>query len=270
MNIYFNKKKTFGISIDISRERLALLTRRWIALLSAVAVLLGVACLAVTLRYRHVRVEAGEEISAAEIARDEGAYFGADFDPDCVNHAGVWFFDVVSGEKTLRVRLKVRDTQAPLVTVKDIRCAVGGDYPKALDFLDAVYEPDGLEGEFVTPLPEIKSMGTYEAQVRYRDASGNRTEVFDVRVTVAVDREPPKIVTESEVVIAVGESLALDVRLEDDCAGRLTYRIDDGGADLSVEGTYTVYVIAADAIGNESAPFAVTVRVVAPSFGEEE
>ena len=261
MNI--NKRKARELSIFEDRERTAKVVIRMIAVLACLAVVLGILCLVVTLRYKYVTVNAGERLTAMEIVGGENVYFGADFDPDCFDCVGIWYFDVINGQKTVRVRLRVVDHKAPEVTVRDISCAVGGDYPDAMDFIDTAYEPSGLVGEFVTPLPEIESMGSYEAQVRYCDALGNKTKVFDVKVSIVVDVRPPEVEVAREVEISIGEELVLDVRLTDNCIGELTYTVDTSALDNTKAGKYPVYVRATDAVGNVCDPIRVTVRVVA-------
>jgi hypothetical protein len=264
-DIDINKRKARTPRFLEDRERTARVMLRVIAVLACLAAVLGVLCLAVTVRYKYVTVEVGERLTAADMMgrNGEGAYFGADFDSDFFDRVGIWYFDVIKGQKTVRVRLRVVDQTAPQVTVRDIACAVGGNYPVPEDFIASAYEPNGLVGEFVTPLPEIDSMGSYETQVRYRDASGNKTGVFDVRFSIVVDARPPEVEVTRETEISVGEELVLDVRLTDNCIGELTYTTDTSLLDSSRAGKYPVYVRATDAMGNVSEPVEVIVRVVA-------
>ncbi|MBQ8409119.1 MAG: hypothetical protein IJY39_09690 [Clostridia bacterium] len=270
MTFYFNKKRTRGITIPVSRERAELFLRRVIICLVALACVLGAVCLVLALQFKWVNIEAGDGLTAAEIARDDSAVFGEDFDPDCVNHAGIYYFTVLTDERVIDVRLRVYDTESPRVTVKNVKSAVGGELPKPEDFIDSIYEPDDYTGEYVTALPEIEKMGNYSAQIRFTDASGNKTKIFDVEVTVTVDTEPPSIAVAKEVTVLVGDPLVLDVKLTDNCTGALSYTVDDSGVDLTEEGKYQAYVVATDAIGNVSEPVSVTVRVVAWEETETE
>lgn len=270
MTIYFNKKKTRGITIPVSKEKAQSFLKRAILVLAILAAVLGLACLILALQMRWVRIEAGEQLLASDIIKNENAKFGANFDPDCVNHAGIYYFTVMDGDKSVDVRLKVDDTKAPQIMVKDVLCAVGGEYPKPEDFIESVYEPDAYVGEYVTALPEIKTMGVYKAQIRFTDASGNKTEIFDVKVTITVDIEPPAVETENEVTVFVGDCLELDVILTDNCIGLLTYTVDESEVDLNEEGSYTAYIVATDAIGNQSDPVKVKVNVILPEESEIE
>lgn len=261
MTFYINKKRGIGFTVPLEKEKAERFLWRVIVALVALAFVLGVVCLVLMLRYRWVTAEAGEQLDATRIVQDESAVFGEDFNPDCVNHPGVYYFNVITESKTHKVCLQVRDTKEPLVTVKDIQCAVGGELPLPKDYIDTVCEPDDFTGEYVTPLPEIKTMGTYSAQVRFTDASGNKTEVFAVKVAIVVDIEPPRIETAEEVTVSKGGQLVLEVALTDNCIGALQYEVDDSLVDLNEAGSYQAYVIATDAVGNQSEPLAVTVNV---------
>lgn len=264
MTIYINKKKGIGFSIPVEKESAERVLRCVIAVFVALSVILGVACLIFALNYRWVTIEAGEELDISRIVKDESAAFGEDFDPDCVNHAGTHYFDVITEKKIHKVCLCVRDTKAPEVTVKDIQCAVGGNLPTPKDFIATIYEPDDFTGEYVTALPEIKAMGTYSAEVRFTDASGNRTKVFAVNATIVVDTEPPQITLPEQVDVTVGGELICDVILSDNCIGELSYTVNDSEVDLTKAGRYQAYVTATDAVGNQSAPVTVTVNVTEP------
>ena len=270
MIIYINKKKNIGIRLPVDREKAELFLRRVIMTLAALAAILGAVCLVLALRFKWVTLHVGEELTAETFAKGKQVDFGEDFDPECVNHAGIYYFHVIIEGRERAVRLRVVDNEAPKVTVKDVKCAVGGEYPVPEDYIDTVYEPDDFTGEYVTPLPEIEKMGTYSAQVRFTDASGNKTRVFDVQVTVVVDITPPEVDLPEEVFTLLGEEPLLDVTLTDDCVGPLTYTVDYSSVDLTEEGSYEAYVIATDAVGNQSAPILFTVTVLPPAAEGEE
>lgn len=244
-----NKRNAFA-----DRESLSRLARGITVLLAAAAVILGILCLALMLRYKWVRIEAGQPLTAAELAGEDGARFGPDFDSEMLRRAGVYYFTVITDRKEIKVRLRVTDTKAPAVSVKNIKCAVGGEYPTPMDFIDHVDEPDGFTGEFVTPLPEIKAMGTYPAQIRFTDASGNRTAVFDVAVTIVVDNEGPEISAPDEITVTEGQTVDYStlITLRDNCVGKTSFEVDESEADLSKAGKYRVTVTAEDGVGNRA------------------
>ena len=263
MTVYINKKtgKKFNISIyygDFHRIMLSV-----IAALSIIAIGLLVGIISLESQFKRVDIEAGESISAEKIA-GEGASFGDDFDPGCVNHAGVYYFTVYRADGAERIRLSVKDTRAPEVVLKDVYFAIGGEMPTPIDFIESVNEPDDFGGEFLDELPDLKKPGEYTVRVRYYDVSGNQTEIFTVTMHNAYDRTPPEMELSPLIVCEVGESIAYKpyVALSDKFIGKLSFSVDESELDLSQAGEYTVYITGRDAIGNMTERQAVSVCVV--------
>lgn len=253
MDIYFSKKRNIKIRIPGKREQVQRVLLYIIAFLSAAAIVLGVICSVMYFGVRRLTVEAGQIKSAAELVGDAGAVFENGFDYTCLNRPGVYYFDVIVGDKTVSIRLQVEDRSAPVIKVKNVNCAVSGSLPQPEDFIDTILESGNYVGEFVTPLPQIKAMGTYDVKIRFTDAFGNKTEVFDVSFTVISDSEPPKVELKSEIITEVGEQIDYSkyISLTDNCIGELTYTVDDSDVDINKVGKYKAYVDTKDAIGNK-------------------
>ncbi len=254
------------------RERLQTILFYQIIVLFVLCLILGGICGVLSLQYKHIRIEAGNQLSASSIANYEGAVFGEDFDPDCVNHAGTYYFTVHSLDKDIEVKLHVEDTKAPVVQVKDIKIAVGGPFPEPTDFIDEIYEPDYYEGEYLSEIKEFKSLGSYDVKVRFTDASGNKTKVFDVKMQLIYDSVAPKITVNREFVTYVGEAISYAdcVTLSDNCAGQITLEVDDSEINLNEAGEYKAYLTAIDAVGNKSEALEVTVKVYSEELAEQE
>jgi transglutaminase-like putative cysteine protease len=235
--------------------------------LSILAFILGTACLVLDLsQYRRYTVEAGEKLTAADIVGYEGASFGDDFDPEYLNHAGAYYFTVHSKDRDIRIRLKVQDTKAPEITVKKVDFAVGGKLPDPLDFVDTVVEADDFTGEFLTPMPEFKSLGEYKMKVRYTDASGNKTKVFEVTMRQIYDSEPPRVKVKGDVIAYLNESVVYSdyLTLSDNCVGDIRIEeVDVSELDLTKEGEYDVTVVAIDGLNNRSREIELRVKVIA-------
>lgn len=275
MIIKISKKIKFYVPIE--QEQLLKIMKYVIISLSAVALILGIICGILYFRTGRMTVEAGAKLSAADITGNESSRFGDDFDADCLNRPGVYYFTVITDGKEQEVCITVVDTKAPAVTVKDINWPQGykGRAPKPEDFIDSVYEPDGFVGEFVESLPEFtKDTGEYRAKIRFKDNSENKTKVFDVVLHLELDSEKPKIEllqdatvllllssdpTETERDDEIYRSL---VKITDNCAGDLKLDIDDSGVDYTSVGRYTVYLTATDMMGNKSEKLSVTVEIV--------
>ena len=273
MKIYISKKHDIKINIPIDRDETEMFLRRVIIILSALSVVLAALCIVFGSGIKRCKIEAGDSITASDIVKRDDARFGDDFDPYCTSRVGVYYFTVISRDKETNVRLEVVDTKAPIVTVKNVKCAIGGKYPKPEEFIDTIEEASNYTGEFVTPLPEtFYAPGVYSAQVRYRDSEGNKTEVFDVAVELIVDTEAPKVEITSNIVAYVGESISYKqhIRLIDNCVGDIKITVDDSKVDLSVAGEYPVYITAEDSVGNKSKPQEAKVHVYSEEITESK
>ena len=269
MTVYISRKAKikFNLRVYYADARNFLLCV--IGVLSVLAVGLFIACMVLNARISRVNIEAGERIYAEELF-GEGAYFGADYNKEFINHAGVYYFTAVTPKGERQVRLAVRDTKAPRVVTKDVYFAVGRDengaifLPEPLDFVESVYEPDGFKGEFIGGLPELKKPGEYTVRVQFSDASGNKTEVFTVKMTQISDNLPPTVDVSPLIVCPLGEAVEYKpyVTLSDNCIGALTFTVDESQLDINTVGEYAVYVTGRDRVGNESQRVRVTVKVV--------
>lgn len=272
MEIYINKKKNKKIYLPVSVDGAKRATLCVIAVLAVAAIVLGIVCAVLYFRVRHVTVEVGERLEASDILRDEGAVFGSDFDPDCLNHAGVYFFTVSAGEKSVDVRLKVEDNHAPNVTIKDAYIAIGGPMPAAEDFIESVDEPDDFTGEIIGDFPVMKSPGKYPIKVRFTDASGNKTKAIDVNMILIYDSKAPNIEVTGDIFIYVGDSIAYRraVKVSDNCVGDIELNIDESMLNSQVAGEYEVNLVAVDAVGNKTPATSITVHVLERGDVREE
>lgn len=258
--------------LPVEQERLLKIMKWVIISLASLALVLGSVCGVFYFMTDRLTVEAGSRITAEDITGNKDSYFGADFDPEWLNSAGVYSFTVITGGREQTVQLTVVDTKAPEVKVKQINWPIGADRaPKAEDFIDTVSEADEFSGFFVEEFPEFKRMGEYSAKIRFKDASGNKTEVIDVTLSLVSDSEGPKIrLLADAVAVKVGHDIAesgkqfyFDMALvSDNCAGDLRLEVDDSGVDYTEVGRYTVYFTAYDMVNNRSERVRFTVDVV--------
>ena len=156
------------------------------------------------------------------------------------------------------------DTKAPDVKVKDVKIALNGELPRPEDFIESIIEADDYHGEYVFAPDDTRKIGEYSAKIRFVDASGNKTGVFDVKFRRDTDNEKPIVEVVSPIEIEVGGVVdyASLVTVRDDFAGELRFEVDESELDTSKEGTYTVYVTGIDAIGNRSDKVALKISVV--------
>ncbi len=263
MNIYISRKANIKFNIKAHYEQVVKFFIVIIILLLAAALALSVAAIMLDLQFERYTIEAGDCLTAIELA-GEGAYFGDDFDPDCLNHSGAYYFTVHKGNERITIRLAVKDTKAPEITVKKVYYAVNGKFPTPEDFIDTVVEADAFTGEFLTEMPETKSFQTHKMKIRFTDASGNRTKIFDVEMTEIYDSTPPKLFIDEVITVPLGQAVeyAPHITMSDNCIGELSYEVDEKSLKIDELGEYTVYVTAVDAVGNKSERVAVLVNVV--------
>ncbi len=241
---------------------------RYISLLMIFALLLS-ALLLLTGCTKHMTIEAGQSITPADLTGDASAAFGADFDPDCVNHAGKHTFSVISGGKTVKVKLTVKDTTAPAMQVQRVYWAVGTKLPDPKYFVASTTEVDNYTGEYVGELPEFTSYIDYAVKVQYTDASGNKSPVYEVTLTPCKDDVPPTIEAR-DIECRMGEGIVWrnHVTLSDNCAGEVKLTVDSSKVNVNREGSYPVYYTATDASGNVTKAEA-TVLVVTMNVTDE-
>ena len=263
MTVYINKKTGKKVNIRIYYGDFIRILVSVIVALTLIAIGLIIAISAIESRFTKFKIEAGDSLSADMILGD-GARFGEDYDPDCVNHRGVYYFTVYTNDGANNVRLTVKDTKAPEVVVKDVYYAVGGEMPTPMDFIESVYEPDSFTGEFLDGLPDLKKPGEHTLRIRFTDASGNRSEAFTVKMIEIYDNQPPEMEVSPLIVCYVGGTILYKpyVSLSDNCIGKLSFSVDESGLDLSRAGDYVVYVTGRDGVGNMTTRQKVTVRVV--------
>ncbi|MBQ7379692.1 MAG: transglutaminase domain-containing protein [Clostridia bacterium] len=223
---------------------------RYISYIAVIALLLSALCLLSGCAEK-MTIEAGQRVTPEDLTGDETATFGADFDPDCINHAGTHTFSVISGGKTVKVKLTVKDTVAPTMQVQRVYWAVGTKIPDPKYFVQSTTEVDTYTGEYVGTLPNFDSYIDYTVQVQYTDASGNKSPVYDVVLTPCKDEVPPTVDAQ-DVTCNVGEGIIWrnHVTLSDNCAGEVKLDVDSSKVNVNREGSYTVYYTATDLSGN--------------------
>ncbi len=263
MYIYISRKANIKFNIKAHYDKVVRAVLAVIALLLVAALALSTAALILSLQFKRYSIEAGDTLTAAQIF-GEGTYFGDDFDPACLSRPGTYYITAYKYGKTRTLRLSVKDTKAPEITVKPVYYAVNGNFPKPEDFIDTVFEADAFSGEYLTEMPEAKSFQTHKMKIRFTDASGNKTKIFDVEMTEIYDSTPPELLVAEAITVPLGQAVeyAPHITMKDNCTGELSYEADEKGLKIDEVGEYTVYLTAIDAVGNRSEKVPLTVNVV--------
>lgn len=213
-----------------------------------------------------IYVEAGEGIDLCEIFGRDDVEFDFNFKTENLNHPGTYEADVIIGSKIKRIKIVVTDTRAPEIEIKEhIYISSIAIIPTPDDFIKSGYDPDGYAGYFLTDINFMFNVGkTYSISVQYKDPSGNKTQVFDVKVSFIDDTTPPIISTPDIITFATDDAISYKTYISalDNCIGDVTLAIDDSNVDYKSTGEYKITVTATDIAGNSSLK-AVTIKIVA-------
>lgn len=202
---------------------------------------------------RKIKLEAGEPLpSAASVSGHKDARYTYDEDEIDVTKVGEYEIVITYGKSnTMKIKLQVVDTKAPVGTVKPLSLHLTAALPSAEDFFEEIYDASEYRAKFVKT-PKIEEMGEYRLNIVLEDEHGNN-KTYPAVLTVISDTEPPKIYAPSQIVGYVGEGIAYrtGVKVVDNCFGT-TLEVDDSEVDPSREGEYFVRYIATDAAGNKA------------------
>lgn len=254
MVIYLNKKKKLRIVLPWEKETVQKWLMRSIVAVAFVSVVLFAVAISFYAKVERLKLEAGSDLTPYDIVKREDAEF-VGFEAEYLRRPGVYYFTVVYDGGERDVRLCVVDTKAPEVKVRSVKCAVGGAFPEAFEFIGEVKEADECIAEYVESFPEIDRMGVYYAKVVFRDPSGNKTKPYEVEMTIISDNQGPDIVLSREKIeIYVGEKpdYLQFASASDNCTGKVTVKYDDSGVNYEKKGAYKVIYTATDAVGNKS------------------
>ncbi len=137
--------------------------------------------------------------------------------------------------------------------VRSLQIALGGQIPKATDFLTdearAYCDAENIEVSFVgTPAFQMAGRGSVELRL----ARGGRSQTLTANVMVRSDTTPPTLIGVKELSLLVGEALILreGVSATDDCFGDVEWTVDASAVDISRAGVYSATYRAVDAVGN--------------------
>ena len=177
-----------------------------------------------------------------------------EFNLDCINHPGVYKFNVSLKNRSHKVKLVVVDTTAPVVKIHSrIYVSSTNVIPTAEDFIESMKEADSYTCEFLTDMNYAFEMGkSYQIEMRFADPSGNKTEVMTSVLSYIEDKEAPTIEVPNALYFEIGAPITYksSIKTSDNCIGKVSIQIDDSKVNYAKEGTYTITITATDAAGN--------------------
>ena len=201
----------------------------------------------------HIRIEAGDAPDFEKIFKTADYEFDPDFNPDCINHPGTYKFQAKYRNRTKIIKLTVKDTKAPEVTLKGKIYVSSKDIkPTPEDFIESIIEADAYTGEFITDMNYDFQIGkSYEIEMRFSDPSGNKTQVQKSVLSYIVDTEPPKIEAPAVIYSKLNAPIMYKqyITVTDNCIGDIQFHVE-GFVDNEREGVYKVLVKSMDIAGN--------------------
>ncbi len=212
----------------------------------------------------HLVIEAGNEPNFEKIFKTAEYEFDSSFNPDCINHPGTYKFQAKYRNRTKTVKLSVKDTTAPEVTLLNkIYISSKAITPTPEDFIDTVKEADSFSGEFLTDMTYDFQIGkSYSIEMRFTDPSGNKTGILTSVLSYIEDTQAPVISAPSVIHFEVGAPLTYKkhITVTDNCIGEINLEIV-GTVDNEREGSYDIVIKATDIAGNTSSSKA-TVQIL--------
>ncbi len=196
-----------------------------------------------------VTLEAGEPLPDPVELIDavDAEYLNADaFNPSV---PGVYQLKIDTKDGKYHLKVKVKDTVAPMGTVRKLNWGLGTARPKAEDFFTEITDATEVTVTYLTE-NAYTAMDTYPVKLLLTDLGGNKTE-YETTVTLVRDTTPPTV-TKQELSGCIGYGIVYSagVIATDDCCGELTVTWDSSEVDTNTPGEYPVYYTVTDASGN--------------------
>ena len=243
----------FSEHLEDTKKKLTKLIKYTVVTVAALMRALAITLIVDMIGLRHViELEAGEALpSAASVSGHSNAIYVYDDNEIDIEKVGDYNIVIKYGNNdTMKIKVKVRDTQAPKGALKALAIHNGSSArPSAEDFFENIYDASEYQASFVNSA-EINGLGDYDIEISLKDVHGNEKKYKTV-LSVIVDTENPRITPPECVVGYVGEGIAYrsGVTISDNCFGA-TLEVDDSKVDTSKEGEYLVTYIVTDAAGN--------------------
>lgn len=155
----------------------------------------------------------------------------------------------INGE-VFKVKVNIKDTIAPELTVKDVQKYMDEDLPKVEEFVESV---DDLSEVSLTMSKIEKTVGEHEVTITASDEYDNKTSK-KAKLTIIEYKGSVTFSGLSNLSVEIGNKpdLRKNVSAKDDRFGDLEFTIDDSKVNYNAIGTYTIYYTVTDQLGNVS------------------
>ncbi len=229
-------------------------TVKVILLLAALLIISVIVTVIAALMPTRIKIEAGDTPDFYKIFNTEDYELDSSFDPDSINHPGKYELTVSYNNRSRDIVLIVVDTTAPVVRLHERIYVSSTDIiPTADDFIESITEADSYTGEILMDMNYDFQMGkSYEIEMYFKDASGNRTEVMTSILSYINDTQAPTIEVPTMLYFEIGAPITYrsSIKLSDNCIGDIKLEVDDSKVDVNKEGIYKITIKATDVAGN--------------------
>lgn len=207
-------------------------------------------------------INAGEPLPDCSVFAQaaKSCCYAEDVDFEGVMLSGEYFLGLEADGRSYRVRLNVRDTEPPVLTVKNAQafqcCAIPAE-----SFVDTLEDTEEVSVSY-KETPDFSVLGDTAVTIIATDRSGNSSEASAV-LTVVEDNEPPVFFGVKALLGYIGDTVLYrsGISVSDNSGAEIEFEVDKSAVDESREGSYEVIYSAADPAGNVTEAKAVLTMV---------
>lgn len=204
---------------------------------------------------KELTIEAGTQITIKDLLVEENARkpeIITTIDKTIINKVGIHTIHVRGNNRNFEIKINVKDTVAPEVTVKEYHYFIGDEFD-ANNFIKEVNDCTFVTGKMTDNI-DLSKNGKYNVNVTFID-EGNNTVSLKSKLIVEKDIEPPIINSPAQINVIKGEPILYkqQVQVVDNRDGEIkNFTVDNSNVNLDKLGTYSVIYKATDKKGNTS------------------
>ena len=197
-----------------------------------------------------VSIEFGEELTLEYFLKDDFKKVKVSPKLDSIKKVGNYKVSLMVDNEKFTVKVHVKDTTAPVLTLQDIQIYLDEDLPKAEDFVE---KAEDLSKVKLSMSKVQKVVGEHEVEITATDEYKNKRNK-KAKLTILEYKGSVKFngLTNLSVVVGSKPDLKKNVTAVDERFGNLEFTVDDTKVNYSVPGVYKIYYTAVDKLGNKS------------------
>ena len=197
-----------------------------------------------------ISIEFGEKLTLKYFLKDDFKKVKVSPKLDSIKKVGNYEVSLMVDNEKFTVKVHVKDTTAPVLTLQDIQIYLDEDLPKAEDFVE---KAEDLSKVKLSMSKVQKVVGEHEVEITATDEYKNKSSK-KAKLTILEYKGSVKFngLTNLSVVVGSKPDLKRNVTAVDERFGNLEFTIDDAKVNYSVPGVYQIYYTATDKLGNKS------------------